>query len=129
MDFGEFLWALLYFYFIFFYFIILFRVISDLFSDHETSGIAKAGWIIFLLLLPFISLIVYIITRGQAMTQRSIAQAQAAQAAQEDYIRQVSARPSGGAGPAEQIEKAQALLSSGAITQAEFDALKAKALA
>ena len=126
MDFGEFLWALLEIYFIFFYFIVLFRVLGDLFSDHDTSGLAKAAWIIFLVLLPFLSLFVYLIARGKGMTERTIAAQQSARAAQKDYIREAAGT---GTDPATQIANGQALLKSGSITQQEFDALKAKALA
>ena len=126
MSFGEFLWTLLAFYFIFFYFMILWRVISDLFSDHETSGIAKAGWLIFLLFLPFIALFVYLIARGKGMTERAMAQAQAQDAAQQEYIRKAAGTADE---PTAKIAQAHQLLSSGAITQAEFDTLKAKALA
>jgi hypothetical protein len=124
---GDFLWSLLVIYFIFFYFMILFRILGDLFSDHEMSGLGKTVWIIFLLLLPFVAIFVYLITRGKDMTERAMAQSQAVDAQQQDYIRQVAG--SGGGDPADQIAKAQALLKSGAITQQEFDALKAKALA
>jgi hypothetical protein len=124
MDLGDFLWSLLVIYFIFFYFIILFRILADLFSDHETSGLAKTGWIILLLLVPFLTMFVYLITRGKRMTERAMAASQAAQAAQQDYIRQAA-----GTDPATQIANGQELLNTGAITQQEFDALKAKALA
>ena len=125
MDLGDFLWSLLVIYFIFFYFMMLFRILGDLFSDDETSGLAKTGWIIFLLLVPFISIFVYLIARGRGMTERAMASAQATDAAQQAYIREAA----GNAGdPTAQIAKAHELLSSGAITQAEFDAIKAKAL-
>ena len=127
MSLGEFLWSLLVIYFIFFYFMILFRILGDLFSDHDTSGFGKTMWIIFLLVLPFISIFVYLITRGKEMTERSMAQAQAFDAQQQDYIRSVAG--SGSNDPAAQIAKGQDLLKSGAITQQEFDSLKAKALA
>jgi len=125
---GDFLWSLLVIYFIFFYFMILFRILGDLFSDHELSGLGKTVWIIFLLLVPFIAIFVYLITRGKEMSERAIAQSQAADAQQQDYIRRV-AGSSGGGGAADQIAKAQELLKSGAITQQEFDTLKTKALA
>jgi hypothetical protein len=124
VDLGEFLWTLLVIYFIFFYFMILIRILVDLFSDHETSGLAKTAWIIFLLFLPFIAIFVYLITRHEGMTERAIAASQRAQAAQKDYIRDAA-----GTDPASQIAKGKELLSSGAITQQEFDALKTKALA
>jgi hypothetical protein len=124
MDLGDFLWSLLVIYVIFFYFMILFRVIGDLFSDHDTNGLEKTLWIIFFIVLPFLSLFIYLIARGKGMTERAMAQAKAQDAAQQDYIRQVA-----GDDPATQIAKGQQLLSSGAITQQEFDAIKAKALA
>jgi len=125
---GDFLWSLLAFYLIFFYFMILFRIIGDLFSDPDASGAAKTGWIIALLFLPFIAMCVYLISHGQDMTARAVARSQTAQAQQADYIRQV-ANNNGAADPSAQIAKGQELLTSGAITPQEFDALKAKALA
>jgi ABC-type multidrug transport system fused ATPase/permease subunit len=124
---GDFLWSLFVIYFMFFYFMILFRIVGDLFSDHELSGLGKTAWIIFLLLLPFIAIFVYLITRGKAMTGRAIARSQAASADQQEYIRQVAGSSTND--PAAQIAKGHELLSSGAITQQEFDTLKAKALA
>ena len=126
MSFGDFLWSLLIFYFIFFYFMILFRIIGDLFSNHDASGWTKFLWILFLLFFPFIAILVYMITQGQGMTERAMAQAKAANAQQQAYIREVA---STGTDPTDQIAKGAELLKSGAITQAEFDALKAKALA
>ena len=126
MSFGEFLWGLLVIYFMFFYFVALFRVIGDLFSDREASGWAKAGWLIFLLVVPIIALLVYLIARGDGMTERAMAKLEAQDKAQQEYIRQAA-----GAGddPTAKIAEAQQLLNSGAITNAEFDRLKAKALA
>ena len=126
MDFGDFLWSLLLFYFIFFYFMILFRVIGDLFSNKEASGLNKTLWLLFLLFLPFLALFLYLIINGQGMNERAIARAEQMNAAQQDYIRQVAGT---GEDPAAKIAKAHDLLTSGAISQSEFDALKAKALA
>jgi hypothetical protein len=126
MDFGDFLWSLLVIYFIFFYFMILFRVIGDLFSDKEAGGFEKTMWLLFLLFLPFLSLFIYLITKGKAMEERAIARAQEMNAAQQDYIRSVAGTSDD---PTAKIAKAHELLSSGAISQAEFDTLKAKALA
>ena len=127
MDLGDFLWSLLVIYFIFFYFMVLFRIIDDMFSDHELSGLGKTGWIIFLIVLPFLSMFIYLIARGKGMTERAIAKAQAANANQQEYIRSVAGGTT--SDPAAQIARGHELLSSGAITQQEFDALKAKALA
>ena len=126
MDFGDFLWSLLVIYFIFFYFMILFRVIGDIFSDKESSGWAKTGWLILLVVVPFLSLFIYLIVNGQKMTQRAMDQAVAADKAQQAYIRQVAG---GGEDSTAQIARAHELLTSGAISEQEFSALKAKALA
>jgi len=127
MSLGEFLWSLLVIYFIFFYFMILFRILGDLFSDREASGWVKTGWIVALLVVPFISMFVYLITRVKAMTERSVAHAQAVDAANQDYIRQV-AGSSAAVIPSQQIAQARDLLNTGAITQDEFETIKAKAL-
>jgi hypothetical protein len=124
MSLGEFFWSLLVFYFIVAYLMILFRIIGDVFSDHEMGGLAKAAWTIFLIFLPFIAMVSYLIARGKRMTERATARAQAADEAQRDYIRRAA-----GSNPAAQIAEGRGLLSSGAITQQEFDLLKAKALA
>ena len=115
--------------FVFFaYLMVLFSIIGDLFRDSTLNGWVKAIWIIFLIFLPFITALVYLIARGNGMTKRSMEQASEMQKAQAEYIRQTA----GTAGPAsgvDDIAKAKSLLDSGAITQAEFDSLKAKALA
>jgi hypothetical protein len=126
MSFGDFLWSLLIIYSIFFYFMMLFRIIGDLFADDEASGWVKTGWIIFLLVVPFLAIFVYLIARGKGMTERAIAHAQAMNAAQTAYIREVAGTASD---PVAQIASSHELLTSGAITQAEYDSIKAKALA
>jgi hypothetical protein len=126
MSLGDFLWSLLVIYFIFFYFMILFRVIGDLFSDKEASGLAKTLWLICLLFFPFLTLFIYLVTKGRAMNERAMARAAEMNAAQQDYIRQAAGTADE---PTAKIAKAHELLTSGAISQAEFDALKAKALA
>ena len=102
------------------------RILFDLFSDRSLSGWGKAGWAIFLVLLPLIGSLVYLIARGKSMGERQLAAVSDAQAAQEAYIQQVAAKS---ATPAEQIAQAKQLLDSGAISQGEFDSLKAKAMA
>ncbi|MGV1007259.1 MAG: SHOCT domain-containing protein [Dermatophilaceae bacterium] len=103
-----------------------FRCLFDMFSDHTLSGWAKAGWAVVLIFIPWLGALIYLIARGRSMSERQMAAMANAQAQQERYIKQVAA--SSGA-PADQIANAKALLDSGAITQSEFDALKAKALA
>jgi hypothetical protein len=103
----------------------LFRVIFDVFRDSTLSGVAKAGWLIFILFIPLIALIVYVIARGAGMAERDRKDVSSYQEAQDDYIRKVAGT---GDNATEQIARAHELLSSGAISQQEFDALKAKAL-
>jgi hypothetical protein len=105
---------------------IWFRCIFDLFGDTTLSGWGKAGWAILLIFVPWVGALIYIIARGRSMGERQMAALAQQQAQQERYIKQVASQT---ANPAEQISSAKALLDSGAITQTEFDALKAKALA
>jgi hypothetical protein len=103
-----------------------FRCLFDMFGDRSLSGWGKAGWAIVLIFIPWIGALIYLIARGRSMTERQMAAAADRQAEQEKYIQQVAGTPQA---PAEQIAHAKTLLDSGAITQAEFEALKAKALA
>ncbi|AOD21972.1 SHOCT domain-containing protein [Rhodococcus pyridinivorans] len=106
------------------YLIVLFQIIVDLFRDHSVSGWVKAMWVIGLVLLPYLTALVYLIVRGRGMALRAQqAQAEAKQATDE-YIRTVAV----GKSPAQQIADAKALLDSGAITPAEYEHLKAQAL-
>ena len=107
------------------WFWLLITVFSDLFRRHDTSGFAKVLWIIFVIILPFLGVFIYLIAEHDGMQERSMKMAQKQQAQMDDYVRSVAT--SGGA--ASEIEKAKSLLDSGAITQAEFDSMKAKALA
>jgi Mn2+/Fe2+ NRAMP family transporter len=122
-------WDVVWFIFISFLFVaylmVMFSIISDLFRDKDTSGLLKAVWIICLIFLPFVTALVYLIARGKGMGERSMQQATAVRQAQDDYIRDVAG---GSASAADEIVKAKAMLDSGAITQEEFDRLKAKAL-
>ena len=126
MDFGEFLlWTLWIFLFIA-YLMILWIILTDLFRDDELSGWWKALWIIALIIFPFLTALIYMIARGKGMQQRKIAEMKAMKEMQDDYIKNVAGTSQT---PTEQIAHAKQLLDSGAITQEEFDALKAKALA
>jgi hypothetical protein len=100
-------------------------IFADIFSRHDISGWAKAGWSVFVIVLPFLGVLIYLITNGQSMAERRAGQARASRAEFDDYVKTVATE----GGPAGEIEKAKQLLDSGAITQAEFDTLKAKALA
>jgi ABC-type multidrug transport system fused ATPase/permease subunit len=116
-------WDMLWFFFLFVWILILFNILGDLFRDHETSGGVKALWCIFIVFMPFLAVFIYLIARGSGMAQRSAQRAQQAQSQFDDYVRTAAG------GSAEQIKHAKDLLDAGTITQAEFDQLKAKALA
>ncbi|PUB27021.1 phospholipase D-like protein [Promicromonospora sp. AC04] len=125
MDFWDFFWLMVYSFFFVAYLMVLFQIVADLFRDRELSGWWKALWIIFLIFLPVLTALVYLIARGRGMAQRHLEGAVRAQQDAESYIRQVAA-PSA---PADQIASAKALLDAGTIAPAEFERLKAKALA
>jgi hypothetical protein len=124
-DFGDvLLWSFWFFIWVAAIFI-WFRCVFDMFSDRTLSGWGKAGWAVLLIFLPWIGVLIYLIARGRSMTERQQQAMVDAQKAQESYIQQVA----GSASPADQIASAKGLLDSGAITQEEFNSLKAKALA
>lgn len=115
--------------FIFFAWVIwiwfLIYILIDVFRRHDLSGWGKAGWTIALIFVPFITALIYLISHGSDMAERRAAEQQQYQAQADDYIRSVASSGD----PTEQIAKGKQLLDSGTITQAEFDALKQKALA
>jgi len=100
-------------------------VLIDLFRRQDVSGWAKAAWVVFIVIIPWIGVLAYLIFNHAGMAERSTKQSQAVQAQFDDYVRKTA----GTGGAASEIEKAQQLLADGTITQAEFDAIKAKALA
>ena len=106
---------------------LLFRVFADIFRNHEMSGWGKALWSIFVIIVPFLGVLVYLIAHGSDMTKRDIKQAQEQRAAMDDYIRQ-TAVPGGGAGAADELAKRAGLRDQGVITEQEFAAQKAKLL-
>ncbi len=107
------------------WFSLLFRVFADVFRRHDIGGGAKVLWLIFAIVLPFIGVFIYLIAEGKGMAERDISRAQETQQQFDTYVKSVAT----GSGAASEIESAKRLLDSGAITQAEFDAIKAKALA
>lgn len=102
----------------------LFQILTDLlWRDHTTSGWVKAVWVVFLLVLPWLTAVIYLIARGKGMTERAREATEATKKQTDDYIKQAAGRS-----PAQEIADAKGLLESGTIPQADFDALKVKAL-
>jgi putative oligomerization/nucleic acid binding protein/phospholipase D-like protein len=123
-TFGQVMWSMFVFFAWILFFWLLFIVFGDLFRRNDIGGWGKAGWTVFVIVLPFIGILVYFITQGKAMGERRVSEAQQARAEMDTYVRSVA----GSGDPAGQIAQAKELLDSGAISQAEFDQLKAKAL-
>ena len=123
-SFGDFLWSMVVFFFWFMAIWIFITVFADIFRRHDISGAKKTLWIVFTILAPFLGVFVYLITQNVGMTERHLQRARAQRDRFDDSVRQAA---SGGA--AAEIEKAKQLLDSGAITQAEFETMKQKALA
>ena len=125
-PFLDVLWTMLIFFAWVIWFWLLITVFSDLFRRHDTSGFAKVLWIIVVIVLPFLGVFIYLIAEHEGMTKRNIDRMQAQQQQMDAYVKSVAGS---GGGAAAEIEKAKQLLDSGAITQAEFDSMTAKALA
>ena len=124
-PFLDIFWTMLIFFCWIIWFWLLITIFADIFRRKDIGGGMKALWIIFVIILPFLGVFIYLIANHDGMADRSIRQAQAQQAQMDEYIRSTA----GSGGAAAEIEKAQGLLASGAITQDEFNAIKAKALA
>jgi hypothetical protein len=123
-PFLDVLWTIFIFFIWVAWIFLLFRIIFDVFRRHDISGGKKALWTIFIVFLPFIGVLVYLIVNGGKMSERDVEQARASQAQFDDYVRQTA----GSGGAAAEIARAKELLDRGAITPAEFDQLKRKAL-
>jgi hypothetical protein len=123
-PFLDVLWTMLVIFAWVIWFWLLITIFADVFRRRDASGLTKTLWIIFVIVLPFLGVFIYIIANHEGMAERNMRQAQAQKAQMDDYVRSVA-----GGGAAAEIEKAKGLLDSGAITQAEFDAIKQKALA
>ena len=122
-PFLDVLWSMVIFFLFVIWIWILITVFGDIFRRRDIGGGMKAVWIIFVILLPYLGVFIYLIAEGGKMAERSAEQMQSVKAQQDDYIKSVA-----GSSPADQIGQAKSLLDSGAISQAEFDGLKAKAL-
>jgi Short C-terminal domain/Phospholipase_D-nuclease N-terminal len=123
-PFLDVMWTMLVFFAWVIWFWLLITVFADIFRRHDLSGWGKAGWTVFVIILPFLGVLIYLISQSKGMTDRNLEQQQAAKSEADSYIRSVAQSD-----PADQIAKAKDLLDSGAITQAEYDSIKQKALA
>ncbi|MGH3037048.1 MAG: SHOCT domain-containing protein [Gaiellaceae bacterium] len=123
-PFLEVMWTLIVFFAWVIWFWILITILADLFRRRDIGGGRKALWVVFLILVPFVGVLVYLIANHDEMAERNVKHAQASQAQFDEYVKSVA-----GGGAAAEIETAKQLLDSGAISQAEFDAIKARALA
>jgi len=121
-PFLDIFWTMLLFFAWFAWIWIAITCFIDIFRRHDIGGWGKAFWVVFIIVIPFLGVLVYLIAQHDGMRDRSVQQAKAQQAAFDDYVRDAAG------GPATEIAKAKELLDSGAITQADFDAIKAKAL-
>jgi hypothetical protein len=119
---GEALWSIFAIFMFVIWFWLIISVFSDLFRDHETSGWAKALWMLFIVFLPYLGIFVYLIARGGGMAERQIRAQQAAKEDFDSYVRTTA----GTGGPAAELSQAKELLDNGTITEAEFAAMKAK---
>jgi hypothetical protein len=124
-PFLEVFWTMLIFFVFVIWIWILIGVFADIFRRHDTSGWAKVLWIIFIVILPYLGVFVYLIAEHRGMAERTIKHQEATRQQFDHYVQSAAAKGD----PTEQIAKAKQLLDSGAIDQAEFEALKRKALA
>ena len=123
-TFAHFLWSAVLIFAFIAYLMILFNIFADLFNrDHQTPGLVKAVWVVFLIVLPYLTALVYLVVRGRGMAERSRDAALAVKRDTDSYIRDAAGRS-----PAQEIADAKALYESGTITAPEFESLKAKAL-
>ncbi len=123
-PFLDVMWTMFVFFIWVLWFMLLFRIWGDVFHRSDLSGLGKTGWLLFTILVPFLGVFIYVITQNEGMNQRALERAKAQQSQMDDYVRSTA-----GGGAAAEISSAKQLLDSGAINQAEFDALKQKALA
>jgi len=123
-PFMDILWTMIIFFAWVVWIWMMITILTDVFRRHDIGGFAKAAWVIFMICLPFLGVLVYLISQHQHMAERQAKDIEQAQQQTDAYIRSVSAN-----GPTNEIARAKDLLDSGAITQAEFDTLKTKAMA
>ena len=124
INLGDVLWSMIAFFFFVIFLWIIFGIIGDIFRSKDLSGVTKALWCIAIVIVPWLTIFIYLIVRGSGMSDRALAAHQKAQAQFDSYVRETAST----ATPTEQITQAKALLDAGTIDQDEFDHLKATAL-
>jgi hypothetical protein len=124
-PFLDVIWTMIVFFAWVIWFWLLITILADVFRRHDLSGIGKVGWTVFVIVLPFLGVLIYLGTQSKHMAERNMRDAKQAQAQMDDYVRSVATE----GGAAAEIERAKKLLDSGAISQAEYDQIKQKALA
>ncbi|MFC9593568.1 SHOCT domain-containing protein [Streptomyces sp. NPDC056944] len=120
-------WTMMWFFLWIMWLFLLFKVITDIFRDHDLNGWGKAGWLIFCIVLPYLGVLVYVIARGRGMSRRDVKQARESEAAFQDYIRK-TAGPQGGGSATDELARLADLKEKGAISAEEFEKAKAKVL-
>jgi Phospholipase_D-nuclease N-terminal len=125
-TFFDFFWSMVVFFLWVMWFWLLFTVWTDIFRRNDISGWGKALWLVFTIVLPFLGVFVYLIAENDGMTKRALARSRQERHEFDEYVRETAG---GGGSAAAEIERGKGLLDSGAITQQEFEALKAQALA
>jgi hypothetical protein len=123
-PFLDVIWTMIVFFAWIIWFWLLITVLADVFRRHDIGGGAKVGWTLFVIFLPLLGVLIYLGTQSQHMAERNVREAEAARSQMDDYVRSVASE----GGAAAEIERAKKLLDTGAISQAEFDAIKQKAL-
>lgn len=121
-PFLDVLWSMVVFFALFTWIWIAITVIGDVLRRHDIGGLAKAAWVVFVIVLPWLGVLIYLIAQHDGMRERSVKQAESQKAAFDQYVRDAAG------GSAAEIAKAKELLDSGAISQAEFDRIKQRAL-
>ncbi len=121
---GQVFWSMLWFFLFFIWIWLLVIVFSDIFRSHDLSGVAKALWVIFVIIVPYLGVFVYLIARGHKMQEHAVEAAQAQDAAMRTYVQSVAE-----VSPADELAKLADLKAKGVIDDAEYERLKAKALA
>ena len=125
MSFWDIFWFICISYLFILYLMMMFNIIRDVFRDQEMSGLGKAAWLGVMLFFPLVTALIYLIVRGKGMAKREYQARMNAQQQQDEYIRSVASPSS----PSAEIAQAKSLLDSGVLTQAEFEAIKQKAMA